>query len=54
MSRLNYKVIMFFFVLGPSIKNFITEFRRKLDLEFCFGSKSLKSLFFAQKFPMKI
>ena len=39
---------------GPSIRDFKTEFRRKLDFEFCFGSKSLKSLLFTQKIPMKV
>ena len=40
--------------LCASISNFTPAVRRKLDLEFCFGSKSLKSLLFTQKFPMKI
>ena len=40
--------------LAPSIRNLTTVFRRKLDLEFCFGSKSLKSLLFTQKIPMMI
>ena len=40
--------------LGSSIRNFTTAFRRKLNLKFCFGSKSLKSLLFTLKFPIKI
>ena len=48
-----FKLILFQW-LGPSIRNFTTEFRRKLDLEFWFGSKSLKSLLFTPKFPMKV
>ena len=38
----------------PFNKNFTTEVRRKLDLEFCFGSKSIKSLLLTQKLPIKI
>ena len=48
-----FKMILFQW-LGPSIRNFTTAFRRKLDLEFCFGSQSLKSLLFTPKIPMKI
>ena len=50
--KIYYKVL--FQWLCPSIRTFTTEFRRKFDIEFCFGRKRLKPLLFTQKIPIKI
>ena len=35
------------------MRNFVAEFRRRLDVELCFESENLKSLLFSQKLSSK-
>ena len=41
-----------FLWLCTSMRNFIAELHRRLEVELCFGSENLKSLLLTPKFPI--